>query len=103
MGDGLEEPLPISDRAEYDRTDEDGLVQCPVCGTLLDPRWHDGEVVQPVGLTSAIMHAHLMETDPGDGPFYCPECWKRHVVEVRQHRNHQLSDFSPEVDVYYGP
>lgn len=49
----MPEPQPIGEKAEYDRFDSDGLEQCPVCGTLLDPRFHSGRVVQPTGATSA--------------------------------------------------
>lgn len=99
MGD---EATRIGGRAEYSRFDTDGLEQCPVCGTSLDSRWHTGRVVQPTGPIEAVEYDHLLETDPGDGPFYCGECWDDHCTDVYQQTHRTLSEFGTEDRVYYG-
>lgn len=96
------EPEAISEKAEYSRFDSDGLEQCPVCGTLLDSRFHTGRVVQPTGLRSARVYEALLATDPMDGPFYCGECWDSHRTEVAEQTHRTLSEFSTEDRVYYG-
>lgn len=98
----MPDPESIQDRAEYSRFDSDGLEQCPVCGGTLDSRWYSGQVVQPTGLTSATVYEHLLETDPGDGPFYCRECWDDHCTEVYSETHRTLSEFGTDDEVYYG-
>jgi len=98
----MPDPQPIGEKAEYDRFESNGLVQCPVCGTSLDPRFHSGRVVQPTGPTSAEVYEHLLETDPGDGPFYCGECWDSHCTEQAERTHRTLSEFGTEDEVYYG-
>lgn len=98
----MSDPTLISERAEHDRFDEHGLEQCPVCGTSLDTRWHRGTVVQPTGPTSCIEYDYLLETDPGDGPFYCGECWQEHYTDVMEQTHHTLSEFGSTDEVYYG-
>lgn len=98
----MPDPDFISEKAEYSRFDSDGVEQCPVCGTLLDSRWHAGAVVQPTGLTEATLHEALLETDPNDGPFYCRECWDDHCTEVYSETHRTLSEFSTENSTYYG-
>ena len=98
----MPEPQPIGEKAEYDRFDSDGLEQCPVCGTLLDPRFHTGRVVQPTGEISAREYDHLLATDPGDGPFYCGECWDQHCIKQAERTHRSLSEFGTEGEVYYG-
>lgn len=98
----MTDPDPITEKAEYERFDEDMLEQCPGCGTSLDPRWHTGPVYEPTGVDSAREYEHLMETDPGDGPFWCPDCWNQHYQEVQAETHRTLSEFVPSNDVYYG-
>lgn len=98
----MSDPDTIGAKAEHDRFDEDGLEQCPVCGTLLDSRWHSGRVVQPTGLREARVYEALLETDPADGPFYCGECWDSHCTEVAEQTHHTLTEFSTEDVVTYG-
>lgn len=98
----MPDPQPIGEVAEYDCVDEDGLEQCPVCGTRLDNRFHTGRVVEPTGPTSARVYDHLLETDPGDAPFYCGECWDSHRTEQAERTHRSLSEFGTEDEVYYG-
>jgi len=96
------DPKPIGEKAEYDCVDEDGLEQCPVCGTKLNPRFHSGAVVQPTGPTSAVVYEHLLETDPACEPFYCGECWEDHCQAEHARSHRSLSEFGTEDRVYYG-
>lgn len=87
---------PIEDYHKHDRFDDEGntIEKCPICGTLLDIRWHDDEVYDSDGTE----YDHIMETDPGDGPFYCPECWKQYQVTRARHLHATLDQYEKQSD-----
>jgi hypothetical protein len=84
------QPLP-DDYDANDGFDEDyGVEQCPHCEKLFTPNGgHTGPVFDQRGRE---YDCHL-DTNPGDGPFFCPTCW--HNLEAnRNASNHrQLTEF----------
>lgn len=38
-------------------------------------------------------HANLLDTDPGDKPFFCPDCWPRVDAERKRRENKTLGEY----------
>ena len=72
--------------SDYDKDDgwneQNGLEECPHCGKQLGGETgHHGEVYDANGRR----YDHLLNTEPGNGPFFCPECWP----ELKANKNAQ--------------
>jgi len=82
------EPLP----GDYDASDgigDGGIEQCPHCGTSYDLGNHTG----PVYDSSGRKYGNLLDTDPGNGPFFCPECWPELEANRKATKHRQLHDY----------
>jgi hypothetical protein len=68
----------------------DGLIdRCAHCEQSFHPQSYHGEIVD----TDGSHYDHLSQTDPGDRPFFCPECYEE--LKANEHRKtHQtLGEF----------
>jgi hypothetical protein len=69
----------------YSRFQDNGIEQCPLCGlTLGGQGGHRGPVYDEDGTH----YDSLYDSDPAEGPFFCPDCHReRRVEEIRaEHR-----------------
>lgn len=85
----MREPTP----QDYDSEDgwgQDGLEQCPHCERQLsgESGWH-GRVFDQQGHE----FDHLLNTEPGNGPFFCEDCWQELRVNVLQQENATLREY----------
>lgn len=79
--DGPTAPVP-SDYELGDGWDsEKGLDVCPVCERLYSG---NGGYLGAVYTTDGTRYDHVLDTDPGDGPFICERCYN--VLDANQKR-----------------
>jgi hypothetical protein len=80
--------------SDYDASDgmgDNGIEQCPHCGQSYSPNGgHTGPVYDDRGRE---YETHL-DTDPGDAPFFCPDCWPELEANRKASENKQLEDFA---------
>lgn len=80
--------------SDYDTGDgwneEQGCEQCPHCGTVYSP--NSGHV-GPVYDSDGREYEFHLDTDPGDGPFFCPDCWDELDANRRATENRQLTEY----------
>ena len=80
--------------SDYDGEDgfgDDGLEKCPYCDKQLGGETgHNGEVYDSNGRR----YDHLLNTEPGSGPFFCPECWSELEANQKASENQSLGDFA---------
>lgn len=70
--------------------DANGVEKCPLCGTLYSGNaWYTDGVYEPDGT----FHDHYLDSDPGDGPFYCAPCWEAVTVARQKRANASLGAF----------
>jgi uncharacterized protein (UPF0212 family) len=76
---------------EYDAYDtQAGYDQCPICGNVFP---HDMRM-EPVCDKHGREYEQILDTDPADGPFYCPECWERVETARKTAANTSLGEFA---------
>ena len=68
----MSEPIP----SDYDKDDgwneQNGLEECPHCGTLYSG---NGGYTSTVYDQNGRRYEHHGDSDPMDGPFFCESCW----------------------------
>ena len=75
--------------ADYDPLDgvDDGMIdQCGRCGESFHPNTYGGEIVRQDGTRYDILTA----TDPGDRPFFCPDCYETIRAAEQAEKHHTL-------------
>lgn len=92
MGDSeTDAPIPTDYDASDGWDDQNGLEKCPHCGKQYGGQsGHFGAVYTQGGRK----FDHFTDTDPGDGPFFCPECWPELQANQRAIENRSLEDFA---------
>lgn len=80
--------------ADYDRGDgfnkENGLEECPHCDKLYCANGgYIGEVYDKQGQK----HESFLDTNPADGPFFCPDCWAELDANKKASEHYQLTEF----------
>lgn len=81
--------LPIVDEYDtHDGVDEDGDF-CPHCGIVFSVHHHVGPVID----TDGTQFVTIYNTDPDNGPWFCPECWETLETNRKMLENKQLSHF----------
>jgi len=84
------EPTP-DDYDIDDGFDEDaGLEQCPHCETTYSI---NSSFYGPVWDASGTEYELYTESVPGDGPFFCEDCWTELRVDQKQQENATLGEF----------
>lgn len=71
--------------------DDNGIDVCPHCELVYSPNGgHMGEVFDQSGRK----YEHYLNTEPGDGPFFCPDCWDELETNRKASENNSLEDFA---------
>lgn len=87
----MSDTLPEDYNGSDGWNDDQGCEQCPHCGTLYSPNsGHIGPVYDSAGRE----YEYYLDTDPGNGPFFCPDCWPELEANRKQAANHTLGEFA---------
>ena len=89
------EDADIRPASEYDTedgyNDSNGCGKCPACDLLYSGNGgYVGEVYAPDGTH----YEFYYDSPPGEGPYFCPECWPAVDALTKQQTNHTLGEFS---------
>lgn len=88
--DELEPAIPQDYDKDDGYDDEQGFEKCPHCGQKLGTETgHLGTVYDQRGRE----YEHFHNTDPGQGPFFCPDCWPELERNEKQSENTALEEF----------
>lgn len=63
---------------------------CPHCETVWSP---NGGMIGPAFDASGTKHESYFDTDPGDGPFFCEDCWKELDANRKRDQHRTLGEF----------
>ena len=79
---------------DYDKSDgfneQNGIEECPHCGVHYSGNGgHLGEVYD----TNGRQYEQIYDSNPGDGPFFCSDCWDELEANRRAQENHGLTDY----------
>jgi len=80
---------------DYDKADgfndQQGIEQCPHCETVYSP---NGGYAGPVYDQRGREFEYHIDTEPGQGPFFCEDCWPELATNQKQAENQSLGDFA---------
>lgn len=80
---------------DYDREDgynaRRGLWNCPHCDVIYSA---NGGYIGRVYGQDGTRYADPMETKPGDGPYFCADCWDVLVSNRRRQGNRSIEDYA---------
>lgn len=80
---------------DYDAADgwdeEQSIEQCPHCGVLYSA---NGGYVGTVYGQNGREYDHFHDTEPDDGPFFCPKCWHELETNRRAAENATITEWS---------
>ena len=81
--------------SDYDRDDgwseSRGVEICPECTIIFSA---NGGYTGPVYDQNGRQYDHHMNTDPGDGPFFCPDCWEILEANRKAAENKSIEDYA---------
>jgi len=81
--------------ADYDREDgfneQNGLEECPHCSKLY---CGNGGYLGEVYGQDGQRYEFVLDTDPADGPFFCPDCWAELEANQKATEHKQLTEWS---------
>lgn len=89
--DDEDAPVPGDYTAEDGWDDQNGLEQCPRCETVMSANggWF-GAVFDQDGNRYESIYA----AEPGEGPYFCAECWKVLAANRTRGEHHDLGEFA---------
>jgi hypothetical protein len=80
--------------SEYDQADsirDNGISECAECGlTFSGESGQHGETYTAEGNR----YDHFLDTDPGEAPFFCPECWESVDAARKAEENRSVTEWS---------
>jgi len=89
MSDGAVVP------SDYDKGDgfneDNGLWECPRCGVIYSG---NGGYIGPVYDQQGHEYDTYLDTTPGQGPWFCADCWAELEVNQKQAENATLGRWS---------
>lgn len=86
----MTDALPSDFGHEDGWNDESGHEECPVCGlTMGTENGYHEDVYDKHGRH----YEFFLNTDAGDGPFFCPDCWPQLEANKKASENQTLADF----------
>lgn len=80
--------------SDYDKDDgwseSKGVEICPHCEIIYSP---SGGYSDSVYDKRRRQYEHHLDTDPGDGPFFCPECWDELQTNQKASENKSIEEY----------
>lgn len=80
-----------SDYTAEDGCKDNGTEKCPHCGLEYSG---EGGYHATVFDQQGREYANFLDTDPGKGPFFCPECWDELETNKKASENQSLGDYA---------
>jgi hypothetical protein len=86
----MTEPTPQDYDSEDGWDDDHGIEQCPHCECI----WSgNGGMLGPAFTQDGRKFELYLDASPGEGPFFCEDCWQELRINERQQANATLGEY----------